>query len=220
MMSPVNRLFSYFPLLITVAAFSALGVFAAWTNGWSAFLVVFVIYLFPPMVQRIMLRWAPMKPGVLAINDRVFCSWLASHHLQAFYDALPYLEALLRVIPGFYSAWLRMWGSRIGYGVDWPVRMDVLDREMMEIGNRVVFAREVELSAHVRQKTEAGLRVLVRPVRVGAYAFIGAGTRMGPGAVVPADANVPALTVVDVNETYGQDKRKHPTPVEAEFMLG
>jgi hypothetical protein len=219
-MSRVNRLFSYFPLLLTIAAFSALGVFAAWPNGWSGALVVFVVYLLAPMVQRIMLRWAPLKPGVIAISHRRFCSWLASHHIQAFYDALPYLESLLRVIPGFYSMWLRMWGSRIGYGVEWPVRMDVLDRDMMDIGNRVVFAREVELSAHVRQKAEAGLRVLVRPVRVGGHSFIGAGVRMGPGAVAPNDSNMPALTVVDVNETYGQAKRHHPERVEAEFALG
>lgn len=220
MMSRANRLFSYFPLLLTVAAFLALGVFAAWPNGATAFLVVFVIYLLPPMVLRIMLRWAPLKPGIIAINERTFCSWLASHHIQAFYDALPYLESLLRVIPGFYSAWLRMWGSRVGYGVDWPVRIDVLDREMMDIGNRVVFAREVELSAHVRQKTETGLRVLVRSVRIGGHAFIGSGVRMGPGAVAPHDSNVPALTVIDVNETFGEPRRHHVAPVEAEFALG
>ncbi len=220
MMSAANRLFSYFPLLITLAAVSALGVFAAWPNGWSALLVVFVVYLFPPMVQRIMLRWAPMRPGVIAISHRTFCSWLASHHIQAFYDALPYLESLLRVIPGSYSMWLRMWGSRIGYGVEWPVRMDVLDRDMMDIGNRVVFAREVELSAHVRQKVDGGLRVLVRPLRIGGHSFVGAGARIGPGAVVPANANVPALTVVDVNETFGEPRRHHPERVEAEFVLG
>jgi hypothetical protein len=220
-MSAGNRLFSYFPLLITVAAFLALGAFAAWPNGASAFLVFFTIYLLPPMCQRIMLRWAPMRQGVIAIDERRFCSWLASHHIQAFYDALPYLESLLRVIPGFYSMWLRMWGSRIGYGVEWPVRMDVLDRDMMDIGNRVVFAREVELSAHVRQKVEgAGLRVLVRSLRIGGHAFVGAGARIGPGAVVPANANIPALTVVDVNETFGETKRHHPERIEAEFALG
>ncbi len=220
MMTAADRVFSYFPLLLTAASFAALGVFAAWPNGWSALLLVFVIYLAPPMVLRILFRWAPLKPGVLAISGRVFCPWLASHHIQAFYDALPYLESLLRVIPGFYSMWLRMWGSRIGYGVEWPVRIDVLDRDQMEIGNRVVFAREVELSAHVRQKTEAGLRVLVRPVRIGSHAFIGAGVRMGPGAHVPSDASVPALSVVDVNQTFGTEKRVHPAREEAQFALG
>ncbi len=220
MMTAADRLFSYFPLLLTTASFAALGVFAAWPNGWSAFLLVFVIYLAPPMILRILFRWVPLKPGVLAISGRVFCPWLASHHIQAFYDALPYLESLLRVIPGFYSMWLRMWGSRVGYGVEWPVRMDVLDRDQMEIGNRVVFAREVELSAHVRQKTESGLRVLVRPVRIGSHAFIGAGVRMGPGAFVPGDSSVPALTVVDVNQTFGVEKRVHSAREEAQFALG
>ena len=75
-----------------------------------------------------------------------------------------------------------MWGSRVGYGVEWPVRMDVLDRSLMDIGNRVVFSREVELAAHVRKKTDGGgSRVLVRHVRIGSYAFIGAGARHWAG---------------------------------------
>ncbi len=219
-MTAADRLFSYFPLFMTAASFAALGVFAAWPNGWSVSLVVFAIYLFPPMLLRILYRWAPLKHGVLGIEGRVFCPWLASHHIQAFYDALPYLEALLRVIPGFYSMWLRMWGSRVGYGVEWAVRMDVLDRDLMDIGNRVVFSREVELSAHVRQKTEGGgSRVLVRPVRIGSYAFLGAGARLGPGAVVPHNVSVPALAVVDVNQTFGDPKRHHPDRAEAGFAL-
>jgi hypothetical protein len=219
MMSAADRLFSYFPLMMTAASFTALGVFAAWPSGWTAFLLLFVLYLLPPMVLRIMLRWAPLKPGIGCIDGRMFCPWLASHHIQAFYDALPYLESLLRVIPGFYSMWLRMWGSHVGYGVEWPVRMDVLDRNLMDIGNRVVFSREVELSAHVRQKMEGGgSRVLVRPVRVGGHAFVGACARIGPGAVVPHNANVPAMTVVGVNETFGEIVR-HPEREEAQFAL-
>lgn len=218
-MTGLDRLFSYFPLLMTAAAFAAAGVFAQWPSGWSALLVLFVIYLFPPMVLRILERWTPIKPGVGCIDGRKFCPWLAAHHIQAFYDALPYLESLLRVIPGFYSAWLRMWGSRIGYGVEWPVRMDVLDRNLMDIGNRVVFAREVELSAHVRKKQDgAGSRVLVRQVRIGSYAFLGAGARIGPGATVPHSANVPAMAVVDVNENFGEAVR-HPEKEEADFAL-
>jgi hypothetical protein len=220
-MTAIDRLFSYFPLIMIAATLLALGVFAAWPNLWSAFLVIFVVYLFPPMVLRIVFRWAPLKHGISRIDDRSFSPWLAAHHIQAFYDALPYLEALLRVTPGFYSMWLRMWGSTIGYGVEWPVRIDILDRNLMDIGNRVVFAREVELAAHVRQKTEGGAsRVLVRPVRIGSHAFIGAGVRMGPGAGVPSNANVPALTVVDVNQNYGENVHRHPEREEAEFELG
>lgn len=218
-MSGLNRLYSYFPLLITAAAFAACAVFAAWPSGWTVFLLLFVIYMVAPITHRIMLRWTPIKPGVSVINDRTYSPWLASHHIQAFYNALPFLEALLRVIPGFYSLWLRAWGSRVGYGVEWDVNVSILDRSLMEIGNRVVFAREVELAAHVRKNTGAGAsRVLVRPVRIGAYAFLGADARVGPGAIVPNNASVPALAAVGVNEIFGEAVR-HPEKAEAEFAV-
>jgi hypothetical protein len=216
-MTAADRLFSYFPLLMTVAALIALGVFAQWPSLWSAILFLLAIYFLPPMVQRVMFRWAPLKQGVSEIDGRKFSAWLASHHIQAFYDALPYLESLLRVIPGFYSMWLRMWGSRVGYGVQWPVRMDVLDRSLMDIGNRVTFEREVELSAHVRKKTDGGrTRVLVRTVRIGSHAFIGAGSRICPGASVPSNASVPEMTNIGVNEVFG-DAVRHHEQAEAEF---
>lgn len=219
MMTAADRLFSYFPLLMTVMSLTALGVFAQWPSVWSAAFLLFVVYFLPPIVQRVMFRWAPLKQGVSAIDGVKFSPWMAAHHIQAFYDALPYLESLLRVFPGFYSMWLRLWGSRVGYGVIWPVRMDVLDRNLMDIGNRVTFDREVELAAHVRQKTEGGgSRVLVRTVRIGSYAYVGANVRAGPGASVPGNANVPALTVIGVNESWG-DAVRHPEKAEADFAL-
>lgn len=219
MMTAADRLFSYFPLMMTAASLTALGIFARFPSIWTAILLLFILYVLPLTVQRVMFRWAPLKQGITAIDGATFSPWLASHHIQAFYDALPYLESLLRVIPGFYSMWLRMWGSRIGYGVVWPVRMDVLDRGLVDVGNRVTFDREVELAAHVRQKAEGGVaRVLVRPVRVGAYSYLGASTRVGPGATVPHNANVPPMTVVGVNETFGETVR-HPEKDEAQFAL-
>ena len=95
-MTAADRLFSYFPLLMTVLSLAALGVFAQWPSLWSAILLLFVLYVLPPTVQRVMFRWAPLKQGIACIDGRLFCPWLASHHIQAFYDALPYLESLLR----------------------------------------------------------------------------------------------------------------------------
>lgn len=217
-MSGADRLFSYFPLLMTIASVAALAIFAAWPSAWSVLLLIGVVYLLPPFCLRILNRWAPIREGVTAINARSFSPWLAAHHIQAFYDALPFLESLLRVLPGFYSLWLRLWGSRVGYGVEWAVNVSIQDRNLMEIGNRVVFSRQVELAAHVRRKGEGGSRVLVRRVRIGSYAFLGAGVRVGPGATVPANASTPALTVIGVNETYGEGVHRHD-PAEAEFAM-
>ena len=219
MMTARDRLFSYFPLFLTIAASFALVALATWPSGWTVLLLVSVLYLFPPLFLRILLRWAAIKPGVTEIDGKKFSAWLAAHHIQVFYDALPFLEALLRVIPGFYSMWLRLWGSRIGYGVEWSVNCAILDRNLMDIGNRVTFARQVELSAHVRRKTEGGGSVvLVRPVHIGSHVFLGAGARIGAGASVPNNASVPPLAVVRVNEVFGEGLR-HQAPEEAGFEL-
>ena len=217
-MTRLDKVFSYFPLLLTAFSFFALGVFARHPSPWTALLLIAVLYLVAPLTLRIMTRWTPIQEGVAVIGQK-FSPWLAAHNIQAFYDALPYLEALLRVIPGFHSMWLRLWGSRVGYGVEWAVNVSILDRNLMDIGNRVVFARQVELAAHVRRKLEAGgSRVLVRQVRIGSYAFLGAGVRAGPGAIIPANAQVPPLRIVGVNETFG-DVVRHPKPDEAEFAV-
>ena len=215
-MTALDRVFSYFPLLLTVASFTALGIFARHPSGWTVLLLIAVLYLVAPLTLRILLRWTPIAEGVSVIGKK-FSPWLAAHHIQAFYDALPYLESLLRVIPGFYSMWLRLWGSRVGYGVEWAVNVSIRDRNLMDIGNRVVFSHGVELVAHVRRKMEAGgSRVLVRNVRIGSYAFLGAGVSVSAGAVVPSNAQVPALRVICANETFG-DAVRHPRPEEAEF---
>jgi hypothetical protein len=56
----------------------------------------------------------------------------------------------------------------------------------------------------------------VRTVRVGSHAFIGAGSRLSPGASVPSNASVPEMTNVGVNEVYG-DAVRHHEQAEAEF---
>jgi UDP-3-O-[3-hydroxymyristoyl] glucosamine N-acyltransferase len=105
----------------------------------------------------------------------------------------------------------------VGYGVEWPVSMQVLDRSLADIGNRVVFSREAVLSAHVRSKMEgAASRVLVREVRIGSNAFLGANARLEAGAFVPANGAVPEHGVIGVNTTLG-GAAHHPQPEEAEF---
>jgi hypothetical protein len=83
----------------------------------------------------------------------------------------------------------------------------------------VVFSRSVELVAHLRSKSESGggaSKVLVRMVRIGGSAFVGAGTRTCPGSNIPGNAAVPEETHVGVNEMFGSGAH-HPTPEEATF---
>jgi hypothetical protein len=187
-----GRLVSFFPFAMIVASIAAVAVFAAWPNLWSAMLVIAVLYLPAPIALRIHEGYRPLDEGESRLDGPDYSPWWASHQFQVFYDALPFLEAALRIVPGLYSLWLRLWGSRIGYGVHWPPGLHVLDRSLLEVGNRVVFGRNVEISAHRTRRQGDALSLLIKKVRVGNSSFIGEGARLGPGAVVASGEIVAA----------------------------
>lgn len=164
-----------------------------------------VLYVVPPLLYRAL----RLKPGVYDLKERKFNAWWASHQLQLLYIALPALEALLRCVPGLYSAWLRLWGSRIGAGVYWTPRMEVLDRGLLEVGERVIFGHKVELYGHTVMPKDERVVLYVDRVRVGADAFIGAGSRLAPGVVVEPGAIVPILTDLYMRSRFKNAKEEH-----------
>lgn len=197
---------SAFPFAMIAATIIAIAFFAAWPSVWTIALVLFIVYLAGPIAFRIHNAFAPLREGVSRLDAPGYSSWWGGRQIQAFYDALPFLEGLLRLLPGWYSMWLRLWGSRIGFGVHWSARIDVFDRSMLDVGNRVIFDRKVELCAHVlRIRQGPGgdqVKLLVRKITIGKNCFIGAGARLGPGARVPPGERVPAQGAVGVNETF------------------
>ena len=54
-----------------------------------------------------------------------------------------------RLVPGLYSLWLRIWGSRVGRLVYWSPGLEVLDRSLLDVGDQVVFGIGVRLNPHV-----------------------------------------------------------------------
>lgn len=197
---------SVFPFAMIVATIIAVAFFAAWPSLWTILLILFIVYLAGPIAFRIHNTLSPLREGVSRLDAPGYSSWWGGRQIQAFYDALPFLEGLLRLLPGWYSMWLRMWGSRIGFGVHWSARIDVFDRSMLDVGNRVIFDRNVELSAHViRVRPGPGgnqVKLLVRKIVIGKNCFIGAGSRFGPGARIPPGEQVPPQAAVGVNQTF------------------
>ena len=63
----------------------------------------------------------------------------AGHQLQVLYSAFP----ALRLVPGLYSAWLRLWGSRVGRAVYWTPQVKITDRGLLKVGDGVVFGHRV-----------------------------------------------------------------------------
>ena len=86
-------------------------------NGWWLLWSLFFLYLFPPLCQRgHQLVW-PLQEGLSELSKPAYSPWWTTLQLQAVFNAAPSLEAILRLVPGVYSCWLRLWGSRIGRGV-------------------------------------------------------------------------------------------------------
>lgn len=190
-MTPLSRFFSIFPAL-------QLGIIALATSAFTlapslerALALLAAVYVVPLGVFR-WLEWAfPLSDGPSYLDGPDFSPWWAGHQTQAVLNALPSFEALMRLIPGLYSAWLRLWGSRVGADVYWTARVEVLDRNLLEIGDGVVVGHKVFMSGHIIKRTRKGVLLWVRGITVGNGAFLGAECSLGPGARVGEGAVVP-----------------------------
>lgn len=168
----------------------------------SSLLQLFLmIYAMPVFLFRIHNFFLKVPEGMSRLDLPVYSPWWASHQFQAVFNAFPFLEAFLRLIPGFYSFWLRLWGSQVGKGVYWTPRVEILDRNLVSVGDRAIFGHKVILCSHAIVKKDNGSTLLyVKKVCIGPDAFIGAGSQLGPGAVIAVKQVVPFGTVLTINK--------------------
>ena len=156
--------------------------------GWRIGAAAAVLYLLPPLLARCILRIWPIHEGCIAMPSRDYFVWWALLNLQVLFCRLPALEELMRIIPGAYGAWLRLWGSRVGSFIYWAAGLQILDRSFLNIGSGVVFGAGVRLSPHVIAENDVGgLELKLAAIHIGDCALIGgyslltAGTRIADG---------------------------------------
>lgn len=196
---------AFFPaFLLAVIGYSALTLSVLGTLA--------AVYLLPVLCHRLFVVCYPLELGLSNMAEKRFSPWWASHQIQLLYTAVPVLEAVLRMIPGAYSAWLRLWGSHIGSAVYWTPRMEIHDRGLLRIGDNVVFGHKVELYGHTVTPKRQRLLLYTGLVTVGDGAFVGAGSRLAPGVVVEPGAVVPILTDLYMNARYPQEDAHERTP--------
>ena len=127
-------------------------------------------------------------------------------------------QARLAARPSLYSAWLRLWGARVGRLVYWSPGVALADRQWLRIGDRVVIGAGVRIVPHFLSLDSAGRRALsIGTVEIGDEAIIGgfslvsAGAKIAPNAVTrparpvrpftrPASTNESSLTADSVAE--------------------
>jgi hypothetical protein len=203
-MSRLAMLWGLYPLLLQGSALGCIMWLVLARQPWALVGLLLLLYAVPPLTFRMHERLWPLEHGGAKLVGKRYVPWWGGYQIQLLYLTWPQLEALLRSIPGVYSAWLRLWGARVGKGVVWTPQVEITDRSLLEIGDDVVLGHQVKIFGHIIRPTRQGnLLLFVRPVQIGAGAFIGAGSALGPGVRVRPAGNLPAQTVVPVAAEVG-----------------
>jgi len=188
----LENLFSVFPLLhlsliIIVFLFTAVQFHILWLLA-----LVFIIYLFPVLLWYCL--FLKINEGKQRIGKRAKegSSWLICHYLQYNFILFPAFEKALLVVPGLYSLWLRLWGSKIGKGVIWAPVMSLHDRSLVIIDDHSFVGGHTKIASHFLIRQNEGLYSYIKQVKIGKRVIIGAKTSLGPGSKIIDDSFLPA----------------------------
>jgi hypothetical protein len=147
-----------------------------------------ILWLVPPLACRLLLMLCPLRDGCHSWGSATFWCWWTSLKLQTVFLRLPFLEELLRLVPGLYSAWMRLWGARVGRLTYWSPGVEITDRSLLDIGDDVVLGGKARLGAHVLRQAAGGPpELLLGRIRIGHRSSIGAQSTLGPGVRLADD---------------------------------
>lgn len=176
-----------------------------------------LLYLLPPLATRLLFLCFPIANGTHRIDSRAFLVWWASAQWQMLFCRFSALEECLRLVPGLYSLWLRLWGSRIGRLAFWAAGLRILDRSFLHIGDDVVFGSGVRLNPHVIVDENGRKFLHLAPITIGDRAQIGGYSLLTAGAIIEDHASLRSFTLLPPFSHWSQGRRQksnasHTTP--------
>jgi len=155
------------------------------------------LYLLPPLVCRLWITLSGKPEGEMNEHQSGFIQWWGLSQTQAIYSRLPFLEELLRLIPGFYNLWLGLWGSRVHVTVFWSPGVHVFDRYHLTIGKGVIIGGGSRVGAHViNRDTDGHCLLCVAPLVIEQGVTLGMNACAGPGVHIHENATVPVGKVL------------------------
>lgn len=204
-MTLLSRIMGLFPAVLFLIVFGEFFVFIDRPNWMKLAAIPLTLYGLPVLTFRIHGIFFPNKFGVFDLRKRVYSAWWGGLQIQWIFIAFPSLETILRLFPGLYSLWLRCWGSKVGRNIYWSPNVRIEDRDLMKIGDNVIFGNKFECYAHLIKPKGDRLILYVKPIEIGNNVFIGGGARMGPGIKVEDGTFVPILTDFVVNQRVEEE---------------
>jgi hypothetical protein len=171
---------------IVASQVPSVGAAIAWALAW--------LCLLPPLVCRltILVFGVPHGRG-LTQQDRAYKVWWFTYQWQVVFNRLPWLEEILRLVPGLYALWLFLWGGRVSPLVYWAPGSLVIDRPLVIVETGAVIGAYAGLVGHVGTLApDSSYRIDIAAPRVGRGAMmaarsgLSAGAELAPGQMLPA----------------------------------
>lgn len=162
------------------------------TWGWLL-IGLFWLYLVPPLLGRLVLALFGRPHGSFTQDQRGYRVWWVLTQLQTPFNRLPFLEELLRFVPGLYSLWIALWGGRLSPFAYIAPGVVIADRYLVRVERRAVLGFRSTLVGHMAVRNEAGrwLVVIAAPT-VQESAIVGGDAGLGPGATLLRGALLPS----------------------------
>lgn len=173
---------------------SGLGV--AWwlcdTLGGRTSVLAAWVYLLPPLAARLIIVAWGRPEGRLTQDMATYRVWWVLTQWQIMFNRLPWLEELLRLVPGLYALWIGLWGGHLSPFAYVGPGVLITDRQAIRVERGAILGMKCLLAGHLAMRDEAGrwLVLAAAPV-VEAEAIVGGDARLGPGAVLRAGHMLP-----------------------------
>lgn len=162
------------------------------TMGGRFFMLTAWIYLLPPLASRLMIIAFGRPEGQLTQDMSAYRVWWVLTQWQILFNRLPWLEELLRLMPGIYALWIGLWGGNLSTRAYVGPGVLITDRYAVRVESGAILGMKAILSGHLVVRNDAGrwLVLAAAPI-VEAEAILGGDTRLGPGAVLRAGQMLP-----------------------------
>ena len=162
------------------------------TMGGRILILAAWVYLLPPLASRLMIVTFGRPEGQLTQDMSAYRVWWVLTQWQILFNRLPWLEELLRLVPGFYALWIGLWGGHLSPRAYVGPGVLITDRHAVRVGHGAILGMKSILSGHlvIRNGDGRWLVLAAAPI-VESEAIMGGDARLGPGAVLRARQVLP-----------------------------
>lgn len=169
---------------LAIALLETTGARFAAFSGW--------IYLLPPIASRLTMLAFGRPQGELTQDMSAYRVWWVLTQWQILFNRLPWLEELLRLVPGLYALWIGLWGGHLSARAYVAAGVTITDRHAVRVEQGAILGMKSVLLGHLVTRTDAGrwLVLAAAPV-VESEAILGGDARLGPGAILRARQMLP-----------------------------